>query len=97
MNGEERVCVSLLVALPEAKAAVVTLTRLEYLDIASEILVEFVWRWHLFCLERTEHVTHRRDRDHPGRDLLGAGVRIVGQVEECVGEFLELRRRCRYL
>jgi len=92
VDRQERVFVSLAIAFPQPEAAVVSLTRLKDLNIACELLVESIGGRHILRLEGRENILHRGDRDHPRRDLLGAGVRIVRQIDERVGEFLKLRR-----
>ena len=43
VDRQERIFVTLLVAFPQAKAAVASLPRLQYLDVAGEISFEFLW------------------------------------------------------
>ena len=62
--GQERIFIPFPVTLPKSKAAVTSLSRLQYLDIACEIFIKRFRRRHVLRFEGIQHVAHRRDRDH---------------------------------
>ena len=95
--GQERIFVPFPVTLPKSKAAVTSLSRLQYLDIACEIFIKRFRRRHVLRFEGIQHVAHRRDRDHSRRDLFGTRIRIIRQIDERVRQFLQLCRTGCYL
>ena len=83
----------LVTAFPKREAAVVVLHALEVIDIVVDTGFEFLGRRHVGNLEGSEHITQGRDGDDSRRALLGAFERISDQVQERIGQGLQLRRR----
>ena len=82
-----------LVALPEAEAAVVALHLREVLEVDGDALLHRRRGRQILRVERAEHVAQPGDREDPARALLRALEWIVNDVEQRIGQRLEIGRR----
>src|SRR5213594_4037963 len=92
MHGQERILVTLAVAFPKAKAAIVALPRLQNAYVFFKARLYFVGSRHIFSLECSKYVSQSRNRDHPRRYLFGAVIWVAIERDERVGQLLQLSR-----
>src|SRR5687767_1176802 len=82
----------LLAAPPEAEAAVLVLEALQPREVGRDRRANLLGRGQVFRAEGRERVLERGHRDDARGDLLGAAVGVAVDVDEGVGQLLQLRR-----